>query len=244
MNKKGSLFVGLFLVALGILSLAGNVFISLTDRLPVNIFQMWPTIVIGIGLLFVMPPFFFPQTRGLAGLFIPGMPILVTGGILFAASVTNRWELWSIAWPLEVIALALGFLLAAIFMRVIWLLIPAFLIGFTGAVLQFCALTGFWAAWAALWTVEPLALGLAFIIIGLKEGHRTLALVGAGFSGFAGLAFAGISFFSVTWRFANVIAPVIVIGLGVLLLALSFFNPAPKMVTPVTPEEMRDTISQ
>lgn len=228
MNKKGSLFVGVFLVLLGLLSLAGNLVISLNRQLPVSVFQLWPVIVIGAGLLFVMPPLFFYQTRGLGGLFIPGFPVLVTGGILFAASVTNRWGLWGYAWPLEIIALAVGFLCAALFMRVIWLLIPAFLIGFIGAALQFCALTGLWAAWAVLWTVIPLGLGLAFILIGLKERLNTLTILGAGFCGFAGLAFAGVSFFSVTWKFANLLAPVVVIGMGVLIVALGFVKRAEK----------------
>ena len=151
MQKKSSLFVGLFLILLGILSLGGNIGMSLSRQAPHSFYQLWPIIIIGMGLLFIMPPLFVPQNRGLGGLFIPGLPILVTGGILFAASVSNHWSIWGTMWPLEVIGVALGLALATIFIRVIWLVIPAFIIGFVGLALQFTAMTGLWASWAILW---------------------------------------------------------------------------------------------
>ena len=224
MQKKGSLFVGLFLVLLGILSLGGNLGMSLSRQIPHNIFQLWSVIVIGMGLLFIMPPFFAPQNHSLGGLFIPGVPILVTGGILFAASITGNWGIWAYAWPLVVIAEALGLALGAVFIRVIWLLIPAFLVGFVGLALQFTALTGLWTTWAVLWTFVPLALGLAFLVIGLKEHRETLTTVGVGFCGFAGLAFAGLSIFPVSVKFANLIAPAFVILMGAMLIAIAFLK--------------------
>ena len=222
MQNKGSLFIGVFLVLVGILSLGGNMFMDLTERMPVSIFQLWPVIVIATGLLFVMPPFFAPNNRGLGGLFIPGVPILVTGGILFAASVMSNWGIWAVAWPLEIIALGIGFLFAAIFIRVIWLLIPALIITLLGGALGFSAMTGLWSAWAFLWTVIPLALGLAFIIIGLKEGKTALTIIGAGFAGFAGVAFASLSVFSAGWEFVNLLAPGFVILMGLLILSTGF----------------------
>jgi len=224
MQKKGSLFVGLFLILLGVLSLGGNLVMSLDRQIPHNIFQLWSVVVIGMGLLFIMPPFFAPQNRSLGGLFIPGVPVLVTGGILFAASVSGNWGIWAYAWPLVVIAEALGLALGALFIRVIWLLIPAFLVGFIGLALQFTALTGLWTTWAVLWTFVPLALGLAFLIIGLKEHRETLTTVGIGFCGFAGLAFAGFSIFPVSLKFANLIAPVFVILMGAMLIALAYLK--------------------
>jgi hypothetical protein len=35
-------------------------------------------------------------------------------------------------------------------------------------VLQFCALTGLWNAWAVLWTVEPLSVGLSLLAVSAK----------------------------------------------------------------------------
>ena len=222
MQKKGSLFIGVFLILIGILSLGGNMFLSLSKRVPASLFPLWPVIVIAIGLLFVMPPIFSPSRRGLGGLFIPGIPILVTGGILLASTVLDNYEIWVAAWPLEVIAVGIGFLLAAIFIRVIWLLIPALIITLVGGALGFSTLTGMWSAWAFLWTVVPLGLGLAFIIIGLKEHKNVLTIVGAGFSGFAGVAFASLSVFSVGQKLVNLIAPGFVILMGLLILATGF----------------------
>ena len=222
MQRKGSFFIGVFLILVGLLSVSGNMFMDLTERIPVSVFQLWPVIVIAAGLLFIMPPFFAPNNHGLGGLFIPGIPILVTGGILFVASVTNNWGIWALAWPLEVIAVGIGFLLAAIFLRVIWLLIPAMIITFVGGALAFTTLTGLWNTWSFLWTVVPLALGLAFIIIGLNEQKTALTIVGAGFAGLAGVAFASLSVFETGWGFVNLIAPGFVILMGLLILAIGF----------------------
>ena len=223
MEKKASLFIGIFLLVLGALALAGNLLLTTRGLAFVGGFRLWPLIVIAAGMLFVMPPFFFQRIRGLAGLFVPGLPALTTGAILLACSLTGNWGLWAILWPLEVLAVGLAFLFMALWMRVIWLLIPAFLVGFTGLVLGFCALTGLWAAWAVLWVVEPLALGLAFLIIGLVNHYRNLAIIGGGFCGFAGLGVAASSFIVATnsWLF-NLIGPAFVLAMGVLMLALGF----------------------
>ena len=53
--------------------------------------------------------------------------------------MTGNWSLWAYLWPLEVISVAAGFILMAIFLKVPWLMIPASIIGLTGLVLQFCA---------------------------------------------------------------------------------------------------------
>jgi len=222
MQKKSSLFIGMFLILVGMLSLGGNIFLSLSKRIPTSVVPLWPVVVIAAGLLFVMPSIFSPNRRGLGGLFIPGIPVLVTGGILLAESMLDYWEIWVIAWPLEVIAVGIGFLLAAIFMRVIWLLIPSLIITFVGGALAFTTLTGLWSTWAFLWTVVPLALGLAFITIGLNEQRNAITIVGAGFAGFAGVAFASLSVFTTDWGFANLIAPGFVILMGMLILGTGF----------------------
>lgn len=222
MQKKGSLFIGLFLILVGILLLGGNMFLSLSKQIPTSVFPLWPVIVLAAGLLFVMPPIFSPNRRGLGGLFIPGIPILVTGGILLAESMLDYWEIWVIAWPLEVIAVGIGFLLAAIFIRVIWLLIPSLIITFVGGALAFTTLTGLWSTWAFLWTVVPLALGLAFVIIGLNEQKTAITIVGAGLAGFAGVIFASLSVSISGWDFLNLLAPGFVILIGLLIFATSF----------------------
>jgi len=230
MEKKASLFIGIFLLVVGALALGGNLLLSSRGLTFIGSFTLWPLVVIAAGLLFVMPPFFFPKTRGLAGLAVPGLPVLATGAILLACTLTGNWGLWADLWPLEVLAVGLAFIFMTIWMRLIWLLIPAFLVVFTGLVLQFCAATGQWSAWAVLWVVEPLALGLAFLIIGLVKHYRILAIVGSGFCAFAGLGVAASSFI-VTPRswLVNLIGPVLVLAMGVLILALGFWKPGKKV---------------
>ncbi len=219
MQKKTSLLFGVTLILLGVLALAGNLLIrAVGDGLLLG-FRAWPIFVVGAGLLFCLPPFIFSKVRGLSGLFIPGLPTLTTGVILFIASITGNWSIWAYLWPLEVISVALGFVLMGIFLKVPWLMIPASIIGLTGLVLQFCAVTGLWASWAVLWAVEPFAVGLPLLLIGMFQKIEGVKTAGIILCGFAGLAFAAMSSILVTslW-ITRIIGPAIVLALGILLI--------------------------
>lgn len=191
MQKQTSLLFGITLMLLGVLALAGTLVARASGDLSLGI-RAWPLFIIGAGLLFCIPPLIY-KVRGLGGLFIPGLPILTTGLLLFAASILDRWSLWGQWWPLEVIGLALGFVLAAIFLRVIWLHIPASILGLTGLALLFSSLTGMWASWTALWTVVPFSVGLPLLLIGSIRKLYGVRLAGIILVGFAGLAFAAVS---------------------------------------------------
>lgn len=226
MQKNASLLFGVTLVALALLALGGNLLVGATG---VNIlragFHTWPLAVIGMGLLFCVPPFIFRKQPGLGGLFIPGVPVLTTGLLLFASSLTGNWGLWAAFWPLEVIGLALGFVLTAIFLRVVWLMLPASLLGLTGLVLQFCALTGLWASWAVLWTVVPFAVGLPLLLIGIFQKNDGVKLAGLILTAFAGLAFAAMSAFIGTGSWlTRVVGPIIILALGAFMIASALFQ--------------------
>jgi hypothetical protein len=227
MNKKASLLFGVTLIALGILALAANLLIRAAGGGLLLGFRAWPIFVVAVGLLFCIPPFLFPGQRGLGGLFIPGMPVLTTGVILFVCSVTSQWHWWAYLWPLEVISVALGFVLAAVFLRVVWLMIPASIVGLIGLVLQFCAVTGLWGSWAVLWTVVPFAVGLPLLLIGMFKKIEGVKLAGIILCGFAGLCFAAMSSILVTslW-ITRIIGPAIVLGLGVLMVISALYKPA------------------
>jgi len=197
---------GLFLLAMeGVSRIFGYDF---------SILNFWPILVIGAGMAFVLPPFIWNHKRGLAGLFIPGMPILIVGIMLMVASLFNWWSLWDWAWPAIVMAVALGFTLAGIYMRVVWLFIPAMIIGLNGLVFQFTAVTGWWESWSVLWTIEPLSIGLALLLVGSLRHKRALVKVGFGLSLLAGLAFAGMTLL----MSGGLIGSMLLIGCGVLLL--------------------------
>jgi hypothetical protein len=222
MQKNTSLLFGVTLIVLALLALGGNLLFSTTD---IKVFHTWPLAVIGAGLLFCVPPFVFRKQRGLGGLFIPGVPVLTTGLLLFAASLTGNWGLWGAFWPLEVIGVAVGFVMAAIFLRVVWLMIPASIVGLIGLVLQFCALTGQWASWAVLWTVVPFSVGLPLLLIGIFQKIDGLKLAGLIITGFAGLAFAAMSAIIVTssWL-TKIVGPAIILALGLFMIFSALFK--------------------
>ncbi len=236
MQKKASLLIGLTLIVLGVLALAANLLIRANGVGFLLGFRAWPIIVVGAGLLFCLPPFLFRQQRGLSGLFVPGIPTLTTGMLLFVASVSGYWRVWSYLWPLEVLSVAVAFILMAIFLKVPWLMIPASIVGFTGLVLQFCAATGLWSSWAVLWTVELFAIGLPLLLIGMAKRIEGVKLAGLILCGLAGLAFAGMSSLLVTslW-ITRFIGPVLVLVFGGLLVYSAFRKPAAEL--PARPSE-------
>ncbi len=214
-----SLVFGLGLVVVGLLSLAGNLFLRL------DAWRLWPIVVVLLGLALTIPGFFGLVKRGLGSFFIPGIPVLTTGIILLVASLLHRWDVWAAAWPFEVLGVALGFALAAIFMRIPALAIPALILGANGLLLGFCNLTGLWQAWALLWPIEPLSIGLGLLVLAFfnkSHGARVAAVV---LFILAGAGFFIMSFISVfnasILRFG---APLMLILTGMLLAALSFFK--------------------
>ncbi len=218
MQKKTSLLLGVALILLGVLTLIGNLIMRSAGAGIMLGFRAWPILVVAAGLLLCLPPFIFSKIRGLSGMFIPGIPTLTTGVLLFLASVTGYWSIWAYLWPLEVISVALGFVLMATFLQVPWLMIPTSIIGLTGIVLQFCAATGLWSSWAILWTVEPFAVGLPLLLIGMFKKIEGVKMAGIILCSLAGIAFAAMSAILVNslW-ITRLIGPAVVLALGILL---------------------------
>jgi hypothetical protein len=227
MRNYASILVGIALVLLGGLLLALNVAGAILglEVWPGLGWRFWPLTIVVVGWCFVLIPVLVRGWRGLGGLFIPGVPILTTGSILLLASVFDWWGIWEWLWPLEVLGLALGFLLAAITMRSVWLIVPAIIIGLNGLVLQFCALTGLWETWAVLWTVEPLAVALSLLVVSLKNRSTGLFVAGLIMGGLAGVGFlmmTGILTATVSWPWlwlVGLVGPVLLILVGALLIA-------------------------
>jgi len=189
-ERSLSLIFGLALVAIGAVSLLGNTLLAM------QAWRLWPLTVIIAGMALTVPGFFGLKKRGFGSFFIPGIPLLTTGGILLFSSLFSRWNVWALAWPLEVLGLAVGFALAAIFMRVAELAIPAMIIGLNGLVLAFCNLTGLWEAWAILWPIEPLSIGLGLLIVGVLNRSPGAKVAGLILTGIAGAGFFIASFIS------------------------------------------------
>ena len=190
---------------------------------------MWPLFIMGVGLVFAIAPLLVRHRPGLGGLFIPALPILTTGTLLTVGSLLQMWSVWAYLWPLELLSLALGFVFFAIYSRNIWLLIPALYIGANGAVLQFCAISGWWASWAVLWTVEPLCVGLMLLLIAYKSRSVVVMTVGLVICAFSLLAAASMSTVLADnnlWQFASTIGAVCFILAGGGLLLAGIKKPA------------------
>ena len=151
-------------------------------------------------------------------MFIPGVLMLTTGGILLFASIFDAWDVWRYAWPAQVLALAVGFFLATWRTGVVALIVPAIIIGINGLIFQFCAITGWWSAWAVLWALEPLSVGLALLALNLKLQKRGLFLAGVILCSLAAVGLIGMSFLVVGRIWINLLGPLILVGLGAFLL--------------------------
>ena len=227
-----SLVFGIGLVVIGIISLIGNLFLRL------EAWRLWPIVVVLLGLGLTIPGFFGLAKRGFGSFFIPGIPVLTTGGILLVASLFHRWDVWAIAWPLEVLAVALGFTLAAVFMRLPALAIPAMIVGANGLVLAFCNLTGLWQAWALVWPVEPLSIGLGLLVLGLFSHSRGPIQAGVILCAVAGVGFFLTSFFSMfNFSILRFAVPSMLILTGAILAAMSFSRREQQSTEPPAPTE-------
>ncbi|MBN1874707.1 MAG: hypothetical protein JXA33_10790 [Anaerolineae bacterium] len=219
-NRKYSMLLGGVLILLGGLSLIANLAAAIFGW-DWGLWRLWPLMVISVGIFLVLTPLLVHGKRGLGGMYIPGVPVLVTGGILMLTSVFNWWEAWEWLWPLEVLSMAAGFLFASLYMRNIWLLIPAIIIGANGLLFQFCALTGWWEVWAALWTIEPFSVGAALLVMYLAKRRKGLLIAGAILCGIAIIGLMGMTAILPGWWFLNLMGPAILLGAGVILLLTS-----------------------
>ncbi len=215
MTKRSSVIYGVLLIFFGAQLVFYRAFLPLFG-LETGNGRLWPLLLANAGLIMVLAPFSARQHRGLGGLFIPGIPIMMISSMLLLASITDWWGLWAYLWPMIIIALAMGFVAAAGWMRNVWFLIPATIIGMNGLAFQFCAATGMWEVWAAIWPIELLAVGAALLLVNfwvhskglLTAGIILTVLSGFGFTMMGLLLSGGVSIF----------AALILIGAGVVLL--------------------------
>ncbi len=213
------LIAGTVLVLIGVASLAANLLLK------TEAWRFWPVIVILAGLGLTAPALFSFKVPGLGAFFIPGLPVLTTGSILMAASLTDNWGIWAWAWSLIVIALGLAFALGAFPLRAPGLAIPAVILGVNGLFLAFCAVTGLWAAWALMWPIEPLSVGIGLLILSLIERSPGAKLAGIILCGIAGAGFFLSSFITIfdagLLRFA---VPAMLMLTGLILIVAYWFR--------------------
>jgi len=227
MNRLFSIVVGLMLIALGGLTLLSNMAVTVFgfDVARVLGGLVWSPLVIGLGLVLVVTPLITRSQSSLGGLFIPGLPVLATGVVMLLAAIFPWAHVWARLWPLLVLALAAAFIALALYLRNAWIVIPAIYIGLNGLVLQFCALTGWWGSWAALWTVEPLAVGLTLLLTAAKTHSTPTFIVGVVFCALSGAALTSmLALVSGLWHLAGIFSAISLIFVGLVIIGWNVFS--------------------
>lgn len=171
-----------------------------------------------------------------ASLLIGGLLVLL--GVLFLfgqfLNLAFDFDLGHYAWPLFIILPGVTLYLAALTFKGdagIPLAIIGSMVSMTGLLLAYQNLTNHWASWAYAWAlVAPTSFGVGLALYGALKGRSQqisagLRLAGIGLAIFlVGAMFfeliVGISGFG--FGFSGVCWPLLLIGLGVLFLALNF----------------------
>jgi hypothetical protein len=100
-RNTGALVGGIILIALGALSLFGQVFQS------ANFWgTVWPLIIVGFGSMFFIG--MFAGGKSVSGLAIPGSIITAIGLMLFLQNTFNHFESWSYGWTVIIMSVGLG----------------------------------------------------------------------------------------------------------------------------------------
>ena len=95
-----AIIIGSVLILIGVLALFGNFFNFL------NMDDLWPLIVMGVGIAFFIAMVLGDKSR--AGLAVPGSILVTIGSILLFMNATGNWEAWSYCWALIIFAVGAG----------------------------------------------------------------------------------------------------------------------------------------
>jgi hypothetical protein len=163
--------------------------------------------------------------------------LLVLFGVVFLIAQWFNFDVGHYGWPLLVIVPGVLLLVSGMFVRASsgGVLVTLGSITTTvGLILFFQNTTDLWATWAYAWALIPAGVGLGQLVHGVLHGHSegvrlgtrmlvtSLALFVAGAFFFE--LVVGISGFGFATRWGANLWPLLLIGLGALLLARSFMQ--------------------
>jgi len=170
MENRGTVYVGILLIAAGFLFLVAE----MTGRW-IGWGAIWPFLVLLVGAAFWLPIFiWWDRHEELAGLAIPGTIVAVNGLILLFQNITGLWETWSYLWTMEPVAVALGLLALYILgKRDRGLLVAASIVGGIGLTFFLIFATAFSPFFRILGPVVVILAGLLAILGG--TGRRAKA---------------------------------------------------------------------
>ncbi len=167
MKNRGTLYIGILLIAFGGLFLVAELTRGLVFwRIPLGWQGLWPFTVLLLGLAFWLPLLvWWEKGQKLVGLVVPGTIILFNGLLLLYQNATGNWESWAYVWTLEPFAVGLGLLmLYALGERSSALLAAAGIVGGVGLGLFviFASIFGGWIQF--LGPVVLITIGLLLLI--------------------------------------------------------------------------------
>jgi hypothetical protein len=150
-----------------------------------------------------------------------GVVLIVLGAWFLAVQLVpglGAWASINLSWPLIIVAVGLTLLLIGLLGSTPGMAIPASIVTGVGALLYWQNATGNWESWAYAWTLFPGFVGLGTILAGLLgdrgssvSGGAWLVLISAVMFAAFGSFLGGPQVFGTYW-------PLLLIGLGVLLL--------------------------
>jgi hypothetical protein len=154
-----------------------------------------------------------------------GIILLLLGLWFLAVRISpalGQWAEGRRGWPMIMIAIGVAMLIMGIVTGGYGLAVPAAVVSGIGGLLYWQNATGNWESWAYAWALIPGFVGVGVLLMGMLEGKRSEALRNGGW-----LILISLIMFFIFGSFlggATVLGPywpVLLIGLGVLLLLQS-----------------------
>lgn len=157
-----------------------------------------------------------------------GVLLVLAGIFMFAIRLVPGAQEWAASiygWPLILVGLGLVMLVLGAVGGAPGLAVPAAILGGLGGLFYWQQATGDWASWAYAWTLIPGFVGVGIILLGLFEGDLSgklsagawLLLISLVMFFIFGSLFGAAPILGAYW-------PLLLIGLGALLLVQSLFR--------------------
>ena len=153
-----------------------------------------------------------------------GLVLILLGALFLAVQWVPGLQLW-FSWPLIIIGIGVLLLIVGLLTGVPAMAMPACIVGGIGGLLYWQNATGNWESWAYAWTLIPGFVGVGMVLSGLLGGDTRQTVRGG-----AWLILISLVLFAVFASFFGAMGlvgrywPVLLIGLGLLVLAQSLFR--------------------
>ena len=153
-----------------------------------------------------------------------GLVLILLGALFLAVQWVPGLQLW-FSWPLIIIGIGVLLLIVGLLTGVPAMAMPACIVGGIGGLLYWQNATGNWESWAYAWTLIPGFVGVGMVLSGLLGGDTRQMISGGGW-----LILISLVLFAVFASFFGALGlvgsywPVLLIGLGLLVLAQSLFR--------------------